>query len=381
MQSVHSARRALFVLLVANLLVVLWVFRPLAIALFLAAVLGAALWPMQNWLTNTFRGRSRLAAVLLIIGVVLLLLAPLVTLSAFVVKEATEGVKFVSDTVRSHGVEGLIRHLPDGLEKYAHQLLGKLPTAANGGLEQTVQEQVSQRGGKAAALFGAVVVGTGTLLFQAAMMLIALFFFLTEKDRILDWVDEASPLAVGQTRELGVEFRNVSGAVLRSSVLTAGVQTIAAVVGYYMTKVPYPIFFAAVTFFFALIPAVGAASVCLFTAGLLLLGGHPFAAAFLAGWGILVVGLSDNLVKPLLIRRGVEMHGAVVFFALLGGLAAFGTIGLLLGPLAVALFIAMLRIYRRDYGDKGSAPATRVVAGSAEAPGASRVLVPRDAGV
>jgi predicted PurR-regulated permease PerM len=57
----------------------------------------------------------------------------------------------------------------------------------------------------------------------------------------------------------------------------------------------------------------------------------------------------DNLVKPLLIRRGLEIHGAIVFFSLIGGLTTFGAIGLLVGPLVVGLFLAVLRIYHRDY--------------------------------
>ena len=62
-----------------------------------------------------------------------------------------------------------------------------------------------------------------------------------------------------------------------------------------------------------------------------------------------VVGLVDNLVKPLLIKRGLEIHGAIVFFSLIGGLAMFGAIGLLLGPLFVSLFLAVVRMYHRDY--------------------------------
>jgi predicted PurR-regulated permease PerM len=69
----------------------------------------------------------------------------------------------------------------------------------------------------------------------------------------------------------------------------------------------------------------------------------------LAIWGVVVVGLVDNIIKPLLIRAGMEMRSAVVFFALIGGLGAFGPIGLIIGPLVVALFLALLRIYRRDF--------------------------------
>jgi predicted PurR-regulated permease PerM len=87
----------------------------------------------------------------------------------------------------------------------------------------------------------------------------------------------------------------------------------------------------------------------LFAAMLLLVTGHPYMALFLALWGLVVVGLVDNLVKPLLIRRGLEIHGGIVFFALIGGLATFGAIGLLIGPLAIAFFLALLRMYHRDY--------------------------------
>jgi predicted PurR-regulated permease PerM len=65
----------------------------------------------------------------------------------------------------------------------------------------------------------------------------------------------------------------------------------------------------------------------------------------------LVVGLIDNVVKPLFIKGGVELHGAVVFFSLIGGLAAFGTIGIIAGPLIVAFFLAVVRMGQRDLAD------------------------------
>jgi predicted PurR-regulated permease PerM len=122
-----------------------------------------------------------------------------------------------------------------------------------------------------------------------------------------------------------------------------------ALIGYVIAGAPQPVFFAALTFGVALIPAVGATAVVLLLAALQALTGHTTAAIFLAAWGLVVVGLVDNLVKPLLIRGGVQLHGAVVFFALIGGLAAFGAIGLVLGPLVVALLLAVLRIYHRDF--------------------------------
>jgi predicted PurR-regulated permease PerM len=81
---------------------------------------------------------------------------------------------------------------------------------------------------------------------------------------------------------------------------------------------------------------------------LLFLTGHGSAALFLALWGILVVGFVDNLVKPLLMRGRLEVHGALIFFALLGGLATFGPVGLVAGPLTLSFFLAVMRIAERE---------------------------------
>jgi predicted PurR-regulated permease PerM len=199
--------------------------------------------------------------------------------------------------------------------------------------------------------------------------LIALFSLLTAGDDLVTWLDSAAPLARGQTRALLAEFRTVSFAVIVSTLITAAVQALAALVGYLVAQVPNPIFFTMTTFLFAFVPAIGAGVVCLIAAALLLVTGHPLLAIFLAVWGVVVVGLADNLVKPLLIKRGMNLHGTVVFFALVGGIAAFGAIGLLLGPLAVAFFLAIIRMYHADFSPEdrripevpGHLPRSRIV--------------------
>jgi hypothetical protein len=111
----------------------------------------------------------------------------------------------------------------------------------------------------------------------------------------------------------------VSYSVIISAVITSGVQALAGLLGYLISRVPHPLFFATVTFFTAFVPTLGAASVCVFAAGILFVTGHPYRSLFLALWGVVVVGLVDNVIKPLLIKAGMEMRSAVVFFALIGG--------------------------------------------------------------
>lgn len=339
-----AARRFLLALLLASLALVGLSAWPIAQALLLAAVLAVALAPLQRRLTRWLRGRPQAAASILVVGVLVLVIGPLLALSAVAVREGADGVRFVIETVRSEGTSGLLQRLPQPLDEYAARALASL-----GDLSTTLESQVKEQGPKAATAVGAALVATGALLFQLAMMVIALFFLLVSGRELVAWIDGASPLRRGQTRELLEDCRKVSYSVFYSTLVTAGVQTLAALVGYLIAGVPHAMFFTGVTFFFALIPAIGAAAVCVGAALLLLATGHPYMAGFLGLWGVTVVALIDNIAKPFLIKDDLEMHGAVVFFALVGGIAAFGMIGLLVGPLAVAMTLTLLQMYRRDY--------------------------------
>jgi predicted PurR-regulated permease PerM len=355
MATAQVARRVFIGLILLSIALVLLVISPFFEAFFLAAVLAGAFHGMQKWLTRRLRGRSGLSAGLICLGIILALLAPLAALTTFLVSQILEGVNFISQLVQQRGLEGLLTYVPGPLRDNAAQMLERFQSNS-AGMWETLQAQLGSRGATAAQTVGGVVAATGSLVFQTVMMLIALYFLLVDGARLVKWMESVSPLKRGQTTELLLEFRSVTRSVLVSTLATAGVQAVAALVGYLITGVPVPIFFAAITFFFALIPAVGAASVCVAAALLLLATGHPVGAIFLAVWGILVVGLSDNVIKPLLVRRGMHLHGAIIFFALLGGLAVFGPIGLLLGPLCVAFFLAVLRIYERDFGRPSARP-------------------------
>ena len=111
---------------------------------------------------------------------------------------------------------------------------------------------------------------------------------------------------------------------------------------------------------------MGAGAVALAAAAFLFLGGHPRAALFLALWAIFAVGLADNFIKPFLMKGAVKLHGAVVFFALIGGVAVFGPIGILAGPLIVSFFLAVVRMWDRaiDEGPEAPLPGDRKVSGS-----------------
>lgn len=330
-------------MIIATVLLAL-VIMPVVKELLLAAVFAGMLWPAQQWLTQRLKGRAGIAAGLLTFALVVLLLGPVAMIVTFVIRDGADGIRFVSDALHSDDVRELIAYLPASAQDAVNDALERLPRDVT-----ELSGSVSQYTGQAASTVGKALVATGSLVFHTVLMLIALYFMLVRGKEMVAWLDSIAPLRRGRTLELLSTFRRVSYAVIVSAAVTAAVQAIAALGGFMIAGVPSPYFFALVTFFAAFVPALGAAVVTLFAAALLLLTGHPYMALFLAVWGLVVVGLVDNLIKPLLIKRGLEIHGAIVFFSLIGGLATFGAIGLLLGPLLVALFLAVLRLYHEDY--------------------------------
>lgn len=350
----------LALVLVATALLVV-VFLPLISELLLAAVLAGALWPLQQWLSRRLRGRRGVAAFLVTVAIIAILLGPVAAVVTMVIRDGSDAVRFISDTLNSERVAELLSLLPQSARDAIVGALARLP--------QNLEDAMALAGGAYRGETVAAVAATGSLLFHATLMLIASFFLLVRGDELVSWLDSISPLGRGQTRELLTTFRKVSFAVIVAAAITAAAQAIAALIGFYIARVPSPIFFATVTFFLAFIPAIGAAVVCLLAALLLLATGHPYMAIFLAAWGIFVVGLVDNLIKPLLVRRGMEIHGAIVFFSLLGGLAAFGAVGLLVGPLAVAFFLALVRIYHREFAPDHVPPVPGLPPSGDEQPG------------
>jgi predicted PurR-regulated permease PerM len=344
-----QAQRTFVVLIILSIILVGAIVRPFAEALFFAAVLAGTLYPVHRRLRKALGDRPNTSASIMSVAIVVALVAPIGGIAAFAVNESIDGARFIAKTVQSEGMTGLLDELPTPLHDAANQLLKRFPMKEED-LDVAIQQQASKQSGKAAAAVTGVLAATGSFMFQAAMMTIAFFFLLVDGARLVRWLEAVSPLEDGQTTELLIEFRKVTGAVLVSSLATAGVQSLAALVGYLIARVPHPLFFTTVTFFVSFVPAVGAGGTVLVAAVLLLAMGHTWMALFLAIWGVVVVGMVDNIIKPLLVKRGLHMHGAIVFFALLGGLTVFGTVGLIAGPLVVSFFLALVRMYQRDFG-------------------------------
>ncbi len=339
----HAHRALVFLVLLAVALVVVMI-KPFWVPLTLAAVFAAALQRWMDDLVAVLRGRRRLAALILTLGVLLAVLLPLVGLAGGVVKEVLAGIQWVREALESQGIEGLLSRLPGPIEDLVRRLVASIPEP-----QRYLQDLAGKQGGQAAQAVGGFLVATGTAVFRSALFLIALFFLLTDGEHLVDWLDDHAPLRPGQLRTLLGEFRRTSVQVLVASLLTAVIQTATGLVGYLLAGAPNKLFLTLATFVVALIPAVGGSFMVVAVGLLLAATGRPVAGLFLVAWGVVVVSLIDNVARPYLLRGGLELHGGLLFFSLLGGLAAFGGIGLILGPLALTFLVTTLNMYRREF--------------------------------
>jgi predicted PurR-regulated permease PerM len=328
------------VFLLLSLGLVLVVFFPLWKPLLWGAVFAALVSRLHNRTAKRLWNRRYLSATIYTLLAGMLIVAPLTALAIEAVQQAQDAAVLLRNAVGKGGVGALIRALPDSIESWVRQVVPrsmyKLPTAD------------AQTGWWAALQLQNVVSTLSEFAFDLAMMMIAFFFVLADGRRFVTWVAQVSPMGAARTTELIDECRSVARSVIGSNFLTGLTQAAVATAGYLIAQAPKPLFFGLLTLLASFIPSVGTALVSLPLAALLYLSGRPWAALFLAAWSLLIVAVVDNLMRPLLIKSDMQIHGAFIFFSLIGGIILFGFTGLLLGPLALGLFTSLVRYHARD---------------------------------
>src|SRR5262249_11463031 len=195
--------------------------------------------------------------------------------------------------IQEFGLEGLVERLPGPLQALATNALQNVGVGEGG---QSWMQVLQSQSGKAAAAATTFLSATSRAVVGAILMLIAFYFLLTDGHRLVAWLERVAPLPPGRFRSYLTEFRGITRAVVLSTVGTGAVQAVAALVGYLIARVPNAIFLTLVTFFMSFIPSVGAGSVPVVISIVLFVQGRIGWGIFMLAWGLLVVGLIDNVV-------------------------------------------------------------------------------------
>ena len=344
-QETRAARITFGLLVLVTTVLFAWVIWPFRAPLFLAVVLAAVLQRPLGRLAALLRGRRRTASAIVTLGVLFVIVLPLGSIGAFAIHESLVGLQYLRDEM---GVQSVQQLRSGALPPRAEVMLDRVLAVAHLTRAQ-VTDGIARVSESLQAAAPEVLASSGRAVFHTVVMLLALYFLLLDGRRVVQWLWSVSPLQARQTQELMVEFRNVSHASIVGTAVAALLQGVLMAIGMFIVGVPHALFFGLLTAVASFIPVIGTAVVWVPACALLAATGHTTSAIVLAAWSLVFVVGGEHVGKPLLMKGGVEMHTGLVFLSLLGGLEVFGLLGIVLGPLIFAFFLALLRMYRRDF--------------------------------
>ncbi|MET0405400.1 MAG: AI-2E family transporter [Cystobacter sp.] len=313
---------------------------PFLMPVLLGGFLVVLFQPLQDTLLRTrLKLSASVCAGVSTLAVFLLILVPLVVVGWLVVREVLvlmEHAQGMMDQVDMH--ERMIAGLPRGLRRYAQGLHGT----------RTEEALTGAMASGMTVLTG--VLGAGTeLIVDLFLMVVAMYYFFLDGRRLWTEGTLLVPMDKRYIQAFAKEFTDVAHAIIYGNTITSLVQGGLGMVGLMLAKVPHAGVWGAAMVVLAMVPVGGTALVWGPISAVLLLMGKVNEGVFLLAWGAFVVGSIDNVIRPKLCGSRMALHPLLVFLSMFGGLAVFGMMGLLVGPLIASLFMAMVRIYRRDF--------------------------------
>ncbi len=321
-----------------------FIFKPYLNILVLAATFAVVFYPLYQKLRKFFGEKNPgVAACATIVSVMIIVFVPLTILGTRVVSETQMLVSEINDA-----------------NAHERNPLGSLPLSENPtirSLQERAQgfltESTADLGRFAQNLLSKVVSNLAQLFQSIAQAFLAVFlwflafyYFLRDGHHIKKVIVGLSPLSDKYDNEILSKVSVSMKSVIGGTLIVAIIQGVLAGIGFWIFNIPSPSIWGALTVITALIPMVGTALISIPAIGYLFVTGNTVMAIGLFIWSMLLVGGVDNIIRPKLIQRGIQVHPFIILLSVLGGISVFGPIGFLTGPIIVTLFSEFLSIYR-----------------------------------
>ncbi|MCM3901453.1 MAG: AI-2E family transporter [Pyrinomonadaceae bacterium] len=313
--------------------------QPFVAVLAWAAVLVIVFYPVHQRLLKRLKKPS-LSALLSCILVILTILVPVVLVTIAVLNEFSGAMS---------SVQALIAYLLDPSSPYTGRVLSWASQYVD--IEQLRSGQYlfarlkgvsGQVAGETLGVIGGVI---GALV-QMFFVVFTMYYLFRDGDKIFATVRDALPLEPAQATAVMARTRDVIGASVYGVMAIAVVQGTMGGIAFWVLGVPSAIVWGVVMVFLSMIPMLGAFLVWVPAAAYLALTGHPVKALLMVLWGTLVIGMADNFLRPKLVGERTKLHELLIFFAVLGGLQVFGVLGIVLGPVVLAITLALVDVFK-----------------------------------
>lgn len=318
--------------------------RPFLRSIISAALIAIVFFPVHTRLAKWIR-KPGLAALVSTVLVLLIIVIPSVLIGIAVTRELRELYHSLSaESSESGGWTPYLLHLAEKPVAW----LGRYVDVSSLNVRQTVLNSLRQASGfivgRSADLFGNVA----SFAFNFVITLFTLFFLFREGRTITRRVAAVLPLTSAQVEKLYNGISNAVVATMYGGLAVAATQGTLTSIGFAVLGLPSPILWGVVTAMLSLVPMVGSAAVWVPASLILFATGNWVKGLILLGYGAGVIGTIDNVIRPYVMSGKVKLHTLLVFFAVLGGVRAFGILGLFIGPITLAVTMALIEILREE---------------------------------
>ena len=289
---------------------------------------------MHQKILRLLRNKQSLSALLTTVIIIIIIIVPFIFLGIKIFGEAQQFFPIIGSEkdVFANTTHNVITEL----QKY-------VPFQQNISIdiEKYVRQGLEWLLGHFDNIFGSVI----KLLFNFLIFIIITYYVFKDGLKLKKHIIDLSPLSDSDDQMVFGKIKMAINSVIRGSLIVALIQGALATIGFALFGVPNMMLWGIAATVASLIPGVGTSIIIIPLVGFLFLTGNTFPAFGLLVWGMVVVGLIDNLLRPILIGRQINMHPLIVFLSVIGGILFFGPVGFLLGPLTISLLFALLDIY------------------------------------
>lgn len=341
--STEAKNKALAYLLVAVTAALIYVLLPFYTAILWGIIIALLFAPLYRWLLPRVRQRPNVAAgISLLLAFVMVVLPTLLVATSLAVESSRIYEQLQSGELKpTQYLRDVFNTLPNGvttvLDRFGLVSFNTLQRRLTAALTQGTQYFATQT----------FAVGQNTFEFVASVFITfyLAFFLIRDGNAIVRVVQRALPIAPAQKQALLTLFTTVIRATVKGNLLVAAIQGALGGLAFWALGISGALLWAVLMMFLSLLPALGGALVWGPLALYLLLTGAVWKGVLLCVFGVLVIGLVDNLLRPILVGKDTRMPDYVVMVSTLGGMAVFGVNGFVLGPVIAAMFIAVWQIY------------------------------------
>lgn len=332
--------------LIASLLLagVYSILAPFAEILLAAAMLTVCFYPVFVWIHQRVRNTDA-AALLCVLFLLVLILAPLAVLGTIVAREAQAAFgSLQKQSVEQGGWANYVSHIADTPANWISVQTG-IPAEE---IKSAISERAQAGAERVVAWSGRLVGNFASTLTDVIMTLFVMFFMFPTGKRFGNHLHEYLPVGKARLKTMLTTMKLAIVANLYGLVAVAALQGALVGLGFALTGLSSPVFWGVVAAFASLIPILGTALLLAPAILILVLAGSYGKAVFLLVWGFVVVGMSDNFVRPMVLKKGMEMNTLAIFLSVMGGVQAFGFIGLFAGPVILTMAFVILRIINEE---------------------------------